>query len=173
MLIPLTQIEEEPFSWRERISIPVESLNREELVGLGQIACRGQIRAVSAGFLLEANLSYQQTLACVRCLEPIDEPVDARVELIIAVRASPPAVGELELSETDLYTLYVDEEQLDTRPMLLEQVQLNIPMRAICREDCAGLCRVCGLNRNHGSCDCDDGPTDPRWEALRQWSRKN
>ncbi len=62
--------------------------------------------------------------------------------------------------------LYVNQPVLDTEPLLYEQLQLNIPMRQLCREDCAGLCPTCGANRNAGECGCEVDDADPRWSAL-------
>ncbi len=170
MLVPLKKIGQEPFVWRESLSVSADSLRRQELLKLGEVSCRGQVSAVSAGHLLEALLSYEQTLACSRCLAPITEPVESRIELVISLRRPEPIAGEMELEESDLNTLFVDDEHLDTRPILLEQLQLNIPMRSLCREDCAGLCTVCGANRNETTCECADREVDPRWEALRALS---
>ena len=44
---------------------------------------------------------------------------------------------------------------------------LNLPAAPLCRDDCAGLCPVCGIDRNAAECDCDLNPPDPRWDALR------
>ncbi len=118
MEIRLDQIGDEPFRWQEIRSIPVESLQRTQLLELGDVGWG-------------------------------EEPV----------------VGELELEEADLGVLYLKGEILDTDPILTEQIQLNVPMRQLCRQDCTGLCPQCGIDRNVESCDCED-VGDPRWDAL-------
>jgi uncharacterized protein len=50
--------------------------------------------------------------------------------------------------------------------VLREQVLLSLPVRTLCKPDCKGLCPRCGANRNLQPCSCDEGPSDPRWEAL-------
>jgi len=50
--------------------------------------------------------------------------------------------------------------------VLREQVLLSLPVRTLCKPDCMGLCPRCGANRNSQPCQCDVGPSDPRWEAL-------
>jgi uncharacterized protein len=74
--------------------------------------------------------------------------------------------GEHELREEDVNVLEIPDETLDLDPILLEQLQLNIPMRALCRPECQGLCPVCGGNRNEAPCDCRQHDVDPRWAAL-------
>jgi uncharacterized protein len=49
---------------------------------------------------------------------------------------------------------------------LREQVLLSLPARTLCQQDCKGLCPRCGENRNQTECSCEQGPSDPRWEAL-------
>ena len=62
--------------------------------------------------------------------------------------------------------LHVAAEVVETEPILLEQLQLNIPMKPLCRPDCAGLCPLCGADLNLGACDCSEPVGDPRWAAL-------
>ena len=61
----------------------------------------------------------------------------------------------------------LDEEVLETKPILIEQLQLNIPMKPLCRPDCAGLCPTCGADLNLGPCGCPTGGSDPRWAGLQ------
>jgi uncharacterized protein len=90
-----------------------------------------------------------------------------RFELAILPDSAEPMAGEHELDAADLQSYYLEGEVLDTRPLLLEQIELNIPMKPLCREDCAGICPVCGANRNQAPCRCEDRPIDPRWMALQ------
>lgn len=57
------------------------------------------------------------------------------------------------------------EDTLDLRPMLREAVALELPLAPLCRAECAGLCPICGADRNTERCECAL-PTDPRWSAL-------
>ena len=145
----------------------VASLERDLLVGLGPISWEGEVTRTSDGHLLVGRLEYEQKLACPRCLKPTAMPVATDISLLAVPRSSEPMVGEVELEEEDLDILYVEEEELDTEPVLIEQLQLNVPMRRLCREDCRGLCPICGVDRNEEDCDCEQQDVDPRWEALK------
>lgn len=172
MQIRLDKVREEPFSWDLEESIPASSLNRDELLDLGPVRWRGTIRVTTEGFLLSGTLSYDQTLACTRCLGPIVEHVDSDVQYLIKIRQSLPLAGEFELSAEDLDTLEVDSEVLDTEPIVLDQLQLNIPMRALCRPDCAGFCPRCGANLNVEPCRCEEDEPDPRWRNLAELKKR-
>lgn len=167
MKVRLDQIGDDPFTWDVRQEIPAERLERDELVSLSPIHWRGRIRRLDMGFLLAAGLDYEQTLSCQRCLEPVTEPVSAEIDLLVQSAETGDALeGEMELDEEDFGVYSVDGEELDLDPLLLEQIQLAVPMRPICREDCQGLCRSCGRNLNTGDCDCETATTDPRWSGL-------
>lgn len=166
MEVRLEQITDEPFQWQEALTLAPGILERPEVVGLGEIAWSGRVSRTATGFLLEARLSYQQTVLCHRCLSPTVSAEESDLELIILQGAGRPTAGEYELEADDLSVLYIDGDELDLQPLLLEQIHLNVPMRCLCRDDCAGLCPQCGVNRNQESCSCAEGGGDPRWAAL-------
>lgn len=175
MRIWLDQAREEPFRWDETESIAPEELERPELVALGPVTWQGEVVFVDPGYLLRGRLSYDQTLECMRCLKPSVVSTRADVELLLMVEShhqksrKPSDTDEQELVESDLDTLVVADEVLDTRPLVIEQLQLNLPMKPLCRPDCRGLCPTCGadLNEQGGAgCACGRPETDPRWAAL-------
>jgi uncharacterized protein len=115
---------------------------------------------------LKARLSYEQTLSCNRCLKPIVEHVAPEVELMIQVERPHATGGEHELKEDEMGVLTLEGEVLETDPILIEQLQLNVPMKPLCRPDCQGLCPICGADLNAGPCSCTEETVDPRWAGL-------
>lgn len=169
MRIWLDQVREEPFNWDETERIAPETLERPELLDLGPITWRGQVIFADPGYFLRAQLSYDQTLSCNRCLKPIHEPTRSGVELMVVVEAGRNEErGEHELHEKDLGVMVLPEEILETTPILVEQLQLNVPMKPLCQPDCKGLCPRCGadLNALPEGCSCREPEADPRWAAL-------
>lgn len=166
MRIWLDQVREEPFAWDETQDVPLEALDRPELLSLSPVRWKGQVVFADPGYYLKARLSYEQTLSCNRCLKPIVEHVEPEVELMIAQERPHAHGGERELKEDELGVLTVEGEVLETDPILLEQLQLNVPMKPLCREDCQGICPVCGADRNAGQCSCREVTADPRWAGL-------
>jgi uncharacterized protein len=85
-----------------------------------------------------------------------------------------PAEGALRSEVHELYQIVVTDpeafeltgDQLDLEPMVREVLVLDAPVSPLCRDDCAGLCPSCGIDRNTGSCDCVDEPNDSPWSAL-------
>jgi len=176
MLIDLDRVRNEPFHWQETQSVPLASLDRSELDSLSEITWEGKVVFTDPGYYLTGQLGYEQRLICTRCLTPFTEAVEADVELLLLVEEGDgprgdgdPGEGvaeEVELEEEDLGVLTLTSEKFDTDPILREQLQLNIPMKPLCEVSCAGLCPVCGINRNEGECSCTQATVDPRWQAL-------
>ena len=71
--------------------------------------------------------------------------------------------GERELKEDELGVLTVEGEVLDTDPILIEQLQLNVPMKPLCQPDCRGICPHRGADLNAGDCACREETVEPRW----------
>jgi uncharacterized protein len=71
-----------------------------------------------------------------------------------------------ELSAADLDILYYEDFVVPFDPLVEEQLQLELPMKALCRDDCRGLCPQCGSDRNAAPCDCAP-PPDERWKSLK------
>ncbi|MDQ3647166.1 MAG: DUF177 domain-containing protein [Actinomycetota bacterium] len=95
---------------------------------------------------------------CMRCLEAAEEgvAVDAR-------EIDQPGGGE------DLSSPYLTEDELDLSGWLRDAAALALPAQIVCREDCQGLCGVCGENLNEaGPGHAHEAEPDPRWAALRE-----
>ena len=107
-------------------------------------------------------------LPCDRCLEPFTLPVDAAFDLRYQPHADNTGEGEREIEEDDLSTAFYDNQTIDLGQLMREQFYLSVPMKPLCREDCRGLCAICGTNLNRGACDCKREWEDPRLAALKQ-----
>ena len=60
----------------------------------------------------------------------------------------------------------IEGDQIDMAPAVREYVMIELPDGPLCRHDCAGICPVCGIDRNVDSCECDTTVRDHRWAAL-------
>ena len=68
----------------------------------------------------------------------------------------------------ELSSPYFDEGHLDMRAWARDALALALPTQIVCREDCAGLCAVCGENLNNSPDHAHEREPDPRWAALRE-----
>lgn len=96
------------------------------------------------GLLLQVNAEAGVLASCVRCLTEFFLPVSTEFEELYQFPAR-------YREETDL--ILPNDGYLDLRPIYREYLILSIPIKGICRIDCAGLCDVCGINLNESSCE--------------------
>jgi uncharacterized protein len=118
-------------------------------------------------FRLVGTVAATLELVCGRCLEPFEWPVSAAFELRYEPRTEHTGEGEREIGEDDMATSFYENDEIDLAQLIQEQFYLTLPMKPLCREDCAGLCPACGINRNRGTCTCNTEWEDPRLAALR------
>jgi uncharacterized protein len=118
-------------------------------------------------FRLVGRVTSTLELPCSRCLEAFTLPVDAGFDLRYQPRSANAGEGEREVEEDDLTTAFYENDQIDLGQLMREQFYLSLPMKPLCRDDCAGLCPQCGTNLNRGTCSCTRDWEDPRFAALR------
>jgi uncharacterized protein len=78
--------------------------------------------------------------------------------------------GLRELGKDEIDVSEYEDGKVAVAPIAEEQVQMAIPMKPLCREECLGLCPQCGKDRNLAPCGCGDEAADPRWAALQAFS---
>ncbi|MEM9747653.1 MAG: DUF177 domain-containing protein [Actinomycetota bacterium] len=108
--------------------------------------------------------------SCRRCLKELagvsTSDVDERYRPTLVDARVPGAPPEVALGGQDDEAYPIDDGRLDLVPMTRETVLLDLDAERLCRPDCAGLCPVCGIDLNAGSCECDTTVRDHRWAAL-------
>jgi uncharacterized protein len=68
----------------------------------------------------------------------------------------------------------IDEHHiLDLTEAIRQYIVTAMPMKSLCREDCAGLCPTCGKDLNQGKCGCKQEELDPRWAELLKLKNSN
>jgi len=119
-------------------------------------------------FRLVGTVRTTLELPCSRCLEPFIMPIDQAFDLRYQPHAQNTGEGEREIEEDDLTTAFYENDEIDLGHLMREQFYLALPMKPLCRDDCQGLCPVCGTNLNKGTCSCKREWEDPRLAALKK-----
>ena len=118
---------------------------------------------------LETNISFK----CSRCTKDFSRPFAASFDLTYLPQPKWANGGaEIELKYEDMEVAYYDGIALDVNLMILEQIELAMPMKFVCREDCKGLCYKCGADLNEGACLCKREETDSRLSTLLEFRQK-
>jgi uncharacterized protein len=113
------------------------------------------LERIPEGIVVRGEVDVQWAAECSRCLRPLVGSL---------------AVGIDELFEPhpiDGETYLLDHDCIDLDQVVRDAVLLELPPAPHCRDDCRGLCPVCGMDRNDTECECVVEDDDPRWAALR------
>ena len=131
---------------------------------------RVHLGRTNRGLLVDADFTTTLATQCARCLRDITVPlafeihdealpaIDIHSGRALALSAEDEEAGVIRLT---------DHHELDLEQPVREAILLAIPIAPLDREDCPGLCIVCGLPLDEGSHDHPDDDIDPRLEALR------
>jgi uncharacterized protein len=117
-----------------------------------------QLERVPEGVVARGIVRAPWAAECSRCLAPAQGDITVHVDELFERE---PVPGE---------TYPLGDEVIDLAPLVRDAVVLELPGAPLCRPDCAGLCPICGGDRNEVDCDCHVDDTDPRWAALQQLS---
>lgn len=96
-------------------------------------------------FKVEGKATALVNTVCARCTKSFAE----RIAFSFSERF---VKGEDEAADDENYPYSGDELLLDKA--VLDNLFLELPIASVCREDCLGLCPVCGADRNTTKCDC-------------------
>lgn len=115
-------------------------------------------RTTGHGYSMRLRFFVQLEGPCMRCLSD----AGARVE-VDAREVHQPAAGD-----EDLRSPYVEEGHLDLRAWARDALALALPVQIICREECLGLCAICGQDLNEDPAHVHERQPDPRWAKLSE-----
>jgi uncharacterized protein len=149
---------------RERVEIELEPLllagqayEPQPNPAPGELA----VTRASSGTVLELALAVTLAGPCFRCLSDAELPVELRLR---EYQATKPEGDEEE-------TEYLDDDRVDLSAWAHDAIALALPDKILCRDDCAGLCPVCGKDLNAEPHEHTEERVDPRWAALESLRR--
>lgn len=160
-----------PQTVRGTYTLTPAELERDELAGVGPVTIEATAtKGDQAGeYLVDGTSQFMADLTCSRCVEPYPFANSATFHLRFRPRLEVSQENEeVEIGSEDLDVEFYTERQIPLRDLAAEQVQLAIPMKPLCDENCLGLCPKCGVNRNRERCNCEASAGDERWGALHE-----
>jgi uncharacterized protein len=174
MEFKVSELEREPIDFDLQLAPNAVAYGQEaEQVGNLHTSGRAEVlhehrgpRDIVADIRLRGSFSGRFQVPCARCIEPVEIPLEAEFDLIFRPAGADFEAAERSITAPETEIGYYLEDSLLLEDVLREQVLLSLPVRTLCKPDCKGLCQRCGANRNSQTCTCEEGPNDPRWEAL-------
>ena len=120
----------------------------------GDIVVALFLESMNDGIVVKGAVHAPWSTACRRCLK----------DLVGVAVVDVDELYQIELTDDEAYP--IEHGQLNLTPMVRELAMIELDAEQVCDVDCAGLCPVCGVDLNTGSCECDTTVTDHRWAAL-------
>ena len=118
---------------------------------------------------LTGHVKTSGTFVCDRCLGDFEKDIAVDYRMTYVNNMS--EAGEIDQDE--LTVIHASTNEIDIAEDIKEYIVLAVPMKLLCKDDCAGLCATCGANLNHGTCNCPRDESDPRWDKLKNFTNKN
>lgn len=95
--------------------------------------------------VLNGRLKAKLSVPCDRCLAPVETPLEMNLAEVLYRNASD--------DEDDEYLYSGEKVALDK--IIIDNIYLSKPDKTLCKEDCKGLCPICGVNLNEQTCSCE------------------
>lgn len=124
-----------------------------------------RLEAVHEGILVSGTVFAEVKGECGRCLDPLAYDLEVNVQELFFYEGV-----ELSDEEDDEEQRRVEHDLIDLEPVLRDAVVTTLPFQPVCREDCQGLCSICGV-RLEGEPGHHHEDLDPRWAALAELAK--
>jgi uncharacterized protein len=161
---------EEAGSVRDYVIDNVTLDGAEDFQLAGPIAGRIHLGRTNRGLLVGADFSTTLATQCARCLRDLTVPLGFEIhdEALPSIDFHSGRALPLAAEDAEAGVIVIDEHhELDLEAPIREAILMALPIAPLDRDDCPGLCIVCGLPLDEGVHDHPDDDIDPRLEALR------
>ena len=99
-------------------------------------------------------------MMCDRCLKDVSVGFEIEFEKEIDC-------NNLNTEDNSDDTQYIVDMKLDIDKIIYDEMLLQWPYKVLCKDDCKGICKVCGHDLNVSDCGCDRVVPDPRMAAIQ------
>ena len=138
-----------PSNWvRERVEDPGDDFKFVDNIGIDV-----ELHKSKNGVKIEGTYTANADLVCPKCLDTFTLPITSRFNIRLMPETFSTRTKEIRLSYRDLDVEYFDGVVVDLEEIILSELVISFPHDKLCREDCKGLCPVCGTNWNYGTCE--------------------
>ncbi|MGC8654189.1 MAG: YceD family protein [Candidatus Kryptoniota bacterium] len=129
----------------------------------GQVVVKAELEKRRNQFFLRVKLETVGRFTCDRCADEFDMSLSNEYRMAY-VFSRKDARG---YDEDEIALIKESTNVLDISDDVRQFVMLSVPLKLLCKEECAGLCPTCGANLNYEECKCHKEAFDPGWEKLK------
>lgn len=138
-------------------------------IGLqGPVQVRLTIYRALNKYVVEGFFEGTLRLSCDRCLKNYPKGMKNDFRVIMTHPTPDMKESEMELVEEDVEVGFIRDEEIDAGEIVREQIYLSLPIKSLCKDDCMGLCPVCGSDLNDKICECNKAQGHPEFEKLKK-----
>ncbi|PIQ08883.1 MAG: hypothetical protein COW71_09370 [Ignavibacteriales bacterium CG18_big_fil_WC_8_21_14_2_50_31_20] len=130
---------------------------------IGKVLLNCEMDKSSTQIVINCNLIVNAKQVCDRCLFEFETEFKSNFKNIYFITHSKSDEQE---DDNGIYYLSPDDDKIDLTNDAIENAVLTIPMKVLCKEDCKGICLVCGVNKNETDCNCAIDTGSSVWEPL-------
>ena len=130
----------------------------EEIRAIEDVKVEGVATSNEDVIVVNASIKTKLQLTCSRCLDTFIYPIDIDIEERFT--------NDIDLQQDG--TMFVEGDSLDITEIIENCIISTLPIKRLCKDDCKGLCRECGVNKNVENCSCLDYDVDIRLAKLRE-----
>jgi len=166
--VDLKDLAQEKISFSASFDPGVVDFGSDSIRQVGPLDWSASAERAGAEIRINGTLTTTVECPCSRCLEAARVTISKPFDLFFRERDEEmfDEDEEIELNEEDTRTAFFTGTKLAISDILREQVLLALPMKVLCRVDCKGLCPVCGINLNSGTCTCSREEFNPHMDVL-------
>ena len=109
---------------------------------------------------IDTTIGYE----CVRCLDAFESKISLPMEICLESNS----IEESLYPESENVIKFSNSmDEIDIGVILADFIELEKPINPVCKNDCLGLCVVCGVNKSKTSCDCKVDKEYEVWDKLK------
>lgn len=162
---------EQDEQWLSNLFPPQENV---EFSFVSPLRYRFHLSRAGSLVLVKGSLHLTVQLACSRCLELVSFPLAPEFSFSLRPGGPGKPAEERELKREELDTEFYRGDSVDLGLIIQNQIVLSVPFRALCREDCRGLCPQCGANRNKETCQCvEQAAWSSKFSVLKDYFKNH
>jgi len=135
----------------------------EKLNFIGPVHFNFNIENVDMKLNVKGKVCGKIGLICNRCLTKFERKVEVMLDEVFSSDKN-------ELDEDEVFR--IKNEKIDIGFVVEQAFLLSLPMKAVCSDECKGLCVKCGKNLNLGPCNCTKKEIDIRLLKLKEFKEK-
>ncbi len=148
-------------------SVEAESVGLEEKFSK-DVTVDVVLNKTSREVFLQAEVGGLGRFTCDRCVDEFERQITNAFDIVYLHDEK----ESEQYPDDEVHMLEPGTTQIDITEDVRQFIMLAVPLKLLCREECAGLCHRCGSNLNRGKCSCKTEEIDPRWEGLHRLLEK-